>query len=79
LLLALHLIIPAHENHRLRLLPYFSDFLVILPFIYGVAAAGTTAIFRNRGLKFYASRTLRESGKKYFFGGKRGKNGKTIS
>jgi hypothetical protein len=60
LVLALHLIIPAHENYRLKLLPYFSDFLVILLFVYGVAAAGTTAIFWNCGLKFYASCILRE-------------------
>ncbi|MDR2393794.1 MAG: ABC transporter permease subunit [Treponema sp.] len=46
LVLALHLIIPAHENYRLKLLPYFSDFLVILLFVYGVAAA--MSIFSRR-------------------------------
>ena len=38
LVLAAHLILPAHESYRLKLLSYFSDFLKILLLIYGAAA-----------------------------------------
>jgi NitT/TauT family transport system permease protein len=41
LVLALHTLLPAHENYRLKLLPYFSYFLVILLFIYGIAAVAS--------------------------------------
>jgi hypothetical protein len=38
LILVLHLILPVHEHYRLKLLPYFRDFLVILLIVYGAAA-----------------------------------------
>jgi NitT/TauT family transport system permease protein len=38
LVLALHLILPAHENYRLKLLPYFGYFLALLLIGYGIAA-----------------------------------------
>jgi NitT/TauT family transport system permease protein len=44
--LALHLLLPAHENYRLKLLPYFSIFLVILLIVYGIAAAAS--VFSRR-------------------------------
>jgi hypothetical protein len=33
-----HLILPAHEHYRLKLLPYFRDFLALLLIVYGAAA-----------------------------------------
>jgi NitT/TauT family transport system permease protein len=46
LILALHLILPNHRNYRLKPLPYFGDFLVILLVIYGASAAAS--IFSRR-------------------------------
>ncbi|MHB9292018.1 TauC, ABC-type nitrate/sulfonate/bicarbonate transport system, permease component [Hollandina sp. SP2] len=46
LVLALHLILPAHENYRLKLLPYFSNFLALLLIMYGIAAV--VSVFSRR-------------------------------
>jgi NitT/TauT family transport system permease protein len=46
LVLALHRILPAHENYRLKLLPYLTDFLAILLIVYGIAAV--TSVFSRR-------------------------------
>jgi hypothetical protein len=51
LVLALHLILPVHENYRLKPPPYFGNFLTFLLLIYGIAAIGS--IF---------SRWIRETG-----------------
>jgi NitT/TauT family transport system permease protein len=45
-ILVLHLILPAHANYRLKLLPYFRDFLVLLLIIYGIAAL--VSLFNRR-------------------------------
>jgi NitT/TauT family transport system permease protein len=47
-ILALHLILPVHKNYRLKLLPYFGDFLVLLLIIYGVATAASIFSLRIR-------------------------------
>jgi NitT/TauT family transport system permease protein len=46
--LALHLLLPAHANYRLKLLPYFGNFLAILLIGYGIAA--TASVF-NRSIR----------------------------
>jgi NitT/TauT family transport system permease protein len=46
LVLALHLILPVHENYRLKPLSYFGDFLALLLVIYGIAAAAS--VFSRR-------------------------------
>ena len=38
LVLTLHLILPPHENYRLRALPYFGNLLILLLIVYGAAA-----------------------------------------
>jgi NitT/TauT family transport system permease protein len=43
-ILVLHLVLPVHENYRLKPLPYFTDFLELLLIIYGVAAAASLFI-----------------------------------
>jgi NitT/TauT family transport system permease protein len=48
LVLALHLILPVHENYRLKPLPYFSDFLVLLLIMYGIAALASVFSLRIR-------------------------------
>jgi NitT/TauT family transport system permease protein len=50
LVLAVHLILPAHESYRLKLLPYFSDFLKILLLIYGAAAVVSVFCRRIRAV-----------------------------
>jgi hypothetical protein len=44
--LALHLILPAYADYRLKLLPHFAGFLEILMVIYGIAAV--TSFFSRR-------------------------------
>jgi NitT/TauT family transport system permease protein len=46
LALALHLILPAHAEYRLKPLPYFAGFLKILIALYGIAAAAS--LFNRR-------------------------------
>jgi NitT/TauT family transport system permease protein len=48
LALALHLLLPAHENYRLKLLPYFTYFLALLLLIYGTAAIASLLSLRIR-------------------------------
>ncbi|MDR2445603.1 MAG: ABC transporter permease subunit [Spirochaetaceae bacterium] len=48
LVLALHLILPEHENYRLKLLPYFTNFLTFLLIVYGIAAVASVFILRIR-------------------------------
>jgi NitT/TauT family transport system permease protein len=44
--LALHMILPVHPNYRLKLLPFFSEFLILLLIIYGIAAIAS--VFSRR-------------------------------
>jgi NitT/TauT family transport system permease protein len=48
LVLALHLILPAHESYRLKLLPFFSYFLALLLIVYSIAAAASVLSRRIR-------------------------------
>jgi NitT/TauT family transport system permease protein len=48
LVLVLHLILPVHENYRLKPLPYFSDLLVLLLIVYGIAALASVLSLRIR-------------------------------
>jgi NitT/TauT family transport system permease protein len=47
-MLALHLLLPVHENYRLKDLPYFRDFLVLLLIMYGIAALASLFSLRIR-------------------------------
>ncbi|MDR1363834.1 MAG: ABC transporter permease subunit [Spirochaetaceae bacterium] len=52
--LALHLLLPAHANYRLKPLPYLSNFLTLLLIIYAVAAIASLfsrRIRENLGFK----------------------------
>jgi hypothetical protein len=41
----MHRIVPAHEDYRLKPLSYFSNFLVILLVVYGIATAASVGVF----------------------------------
>jgi hypothetical protein len=61
-ILAPRLILPAHINYRLKLLPYFSDLFVILLIIYSAAAAASIFSRRIREkLSFKAAKFAREN------------------
>jgi NitT/TauT family transport system permease protein len=48
IVLALHLILPVHPNYRPKLLPYFSNFLVLLLIIYGIVVVASVFSLRIR-------------------------------